>query len=382
VANALFSYRSYLAETFWPAGLAFFYPYNFHLPLVSVLSAALLLLIWSGIFLLRARQQPCLLMGWCWWLGTLVPTIGLVQFCTQAKDDRYMYIPSIGLFITLAWGLAELAQRSASARRFLPLFGGLALAACLAASSLQISYWQNSITLATHALKVTQNNSAAYESLGNALFQRGRIAEAMLCYRQTLQIDTNLPEPHFNLGVALMTEGKIDEAIENFAAAARVLPDHFELHHRLGTALLEAGSQRLPEAVRELSETVRLKPDFATGQADLGVALARQGKITNALPHFAEAVRLDPTNATFSFNLGLALLDAHQPARAAAQFTGQLQQTPDQARLHYRLAQALDQQGDFAGAVAHYRQALRLTPNFPGAQAELDPILAAHPALK
>jgi tetratricopeptide (TPR) repeat protein len=382
VANALLSYQTYLAETFWPAKLAFFYPYSFDLPLVSVAGAALLLMIWSGCCLLRARLQPYLLMGWCWWLGTLLPTIGLIQYCSQARDDRYMYIPSIGLFITLVWGMTALMQRWAAGRKILPLLGGVALAACLATSAIQIRYWQNSVTMARHAIAVTQNNYAAYESLGTALYQRGFNAEAIDCYRTALRISDQLPESHYNLGQVLMATGKLDEALEHFAAAVKLLPDHAELHYRLGDALMAAGDRRIPEAIHELVETVRLKPDFADAHARLGVAYIKQGQTTNALAHFAEAARLEPGNANYRFNLGLALLDNHQPAQAAAQFAAELKNDPDQTRAYYRLAQALAQQGDFAGAAANYRNALRQTPGSSEAQSALKQILDAHPELK
>ncbi|HUC84009.1 MAG TPA: tetratricopeptide repeat protein, partial [Candidatus Acidoferrales bacterium] len=382
VANALISYRVYLGETFWPFNLAFFYPYSFDLPLLSVLAAAGLLAIWTGCFILIARRLPYLLMGWCWWLGTLVPTIGLIQFCSQARADRYMYIPSIGLLIVVVWGVADLLQRWAVGRAVLPWLGGLGLAGCLGVSWIQIGYWQNSITMARHAIDVTRNNYAAYESLGTALYQRGFKSEAMQCYREALRIDDQMPEPHFNLGVALMDAGQTEAAADQFAAAVKVLPDHYELHNQLGAALLALGGRRLPEAIHEFSETVRLHPDFADGHTHLAIALVRQGDVTNALPQFAEAVRLDPTNAVYRFNLGLALLDSHQPAQAAAQFAEQLKLAPNDAKAHYRLAQALAQSGDFAGAVAHYREALRRTPDFPEAKAAMDQLLSTHPDLK
>lgn len=381
-ANALVAYFSYLTETFWPTHLAFFYPYSFDLPLVLVLGAALLLAIWTASFIQRLRQQPYLLMGWCWWLGTLVPTIGLIQFCAQAKADRYMYFPSIGLFITIAWGLSDLLQRSSLGRRLLPWAGGLALAACLPVTFIQIGYWQNSIVMCRHAIDVTHNNFAAYESLGTALYQRGLKPEAMLCYRQALKISDELPESHYNLGVALMDAGQTDEAVQHFEAAAKILPNHPELHNELGKALLAAGEGRLPEAAREFSEAVRLQPGFAEAQDNLGVALIKQGDITNALRHFAEAVRLDPTNADSRFNLGLALFDTHKPTQAADQFTEELRQAPNQPKVHFRLARALEQTGDYAGAVAHYRETLRQAPGFPDAKTALDALLSAHPELK
>jgi tetratricopeptide (TPR) repeat protein len=382
VANALISYRCYLTETFWPTHLAFFYPYSFDLPLAAVLGAVGLLLLWSGCFLLRARLQPYLLMGWCWWLGTLVPAIGLIQFCSQARADRYMYIPAIGLFMALVWGVTDLLGRRSLGRKLLPLIGCLALVGCLGASAVQVRYWQNSVTMARHAIEVTRNNYAAYESLGTALYQRGLKSEAILCYRQALAISDQLPESHYNLGIALMDAGQIGEAIDHFAAAVQILPDHYELHQRLGAALLAEGQGRLAEATREFSEAVRLNPDFAEGQADWGIALVKQGDPAQALPHFLEAVRLGPTNTDFRFDLGLDLLDAHRYAEAAAQFSEELKIAPNETRAHYRLARAQEQLEDFAGAVSNYRFVLHQAPDFAEAKSALEQILSAHPELK
>ena len=381
-ANAAISYLSYLSETFWPTHLAFYYPYSFDLPPLSVFGATLVLLLWTACCLLRLRQQPYLLVGWLWWFGTLVPTIGLIQFCAQSKADRYMYMPSIGLFIMLVWGITDVLKRRPAGRKLLPVVGGVALVGCLATCSDQISYWQDSITVSRHAIEVTRNNYVAYDSLGSGLYERGLKQEAIQCYAEAVRIFPQSPQPQFNLGVALMDAGRYDEAVEHLAAAVKIMPDKYELRNQLGSALLATGDRGLPEAVHQFTEALRLMPDSEEVQGKLAVALAQQGKITNALPHFAEAVRLDPTNSSFRFDYGLALLQTHQPEKAAGQFAEELRLAPEETKAHYRLAQALEQQGDLAGAVAHYREALRQVPDFPEAKTAMDQILSAHPDLK
>jgi tetratricopeptide (TPR) repeat protein len=382
VANALASYQSYLSETFWPAGLAYFYPYSFDLPLAATLGTALLLAVWTGCLVLRVRQQPYLLTGWLYFMGTLVPTIGLIQYCSQSRADRYMYLPSIGLFMVVVWGLKDVFERWPARRKLLPVLGGLALIGCLGASAVQIRYWQNSLTVARHAIEVTRDNYVAYDGLGRALTDLGLKDQALGCFVEAVRLDPNFPQSQFNLGVALRERGQLADAAEHFEAAAKLVPNHYETRSSFGSTLLLLGDDRLTEAVDEFSAALRLKPDSAETHGQLAVALVRQGKITNAIPHFAEAVRLDPTNAEFRFNFGLALLDSHQPAGAAAQFVAELQLTPDETKAHYRLAEALQQQGKFAEAVPHYREALRRTPDFPEAKAALDQILSAHPDLK
>jgi protein O-mannosyl-transferase len=382
VENALAGYFAYLSTTFWPTGLAYFYPFNPHIPLTTVIGSASLLAVCTVWLVMRVRQQPYLLVGWFWFVGVLVPTIGLVQFCIQARADRYTYLPSIGLFLTLTWGASDLVARRPAWRKFLPLAGGLAIAGCLTVSSVQVRYWRNSVTIARHAIEVTENNYVAYESLGRALYERGLKQQAIECYNESIRIFPGFPESQYNLGVALLDAGRINEAVEHFETVVKMVPGDFDSRMQLGSALLAAGNDRLAEAADQFSTAVRLNPRSADTRVELAVTLARQGKLDDALPQFAEAVRLAPANAEYKFNYGFALLNSHQPAEAATQFADEAKLTPGETKAHYRLAQALEQAGLFTDAVREYREALRLTPDFPEAKAALDKILAAHPELK
>jgi tetratricopeptide (TPR) repeat protein len=382
VANSLVNYTTYLAQTFWPVGLAYFYPYTPAQSVGLVAGAALLLLAVTGWCVWLVRREPWLLVGWLWFLGTLVPTIGLVHVGIQSRADRYMYIPSIGIFILVVWGLDALFDRWPRRKELLPVLGGLALVGFLDATSLQLGCWQNSITLSRHAIEVTRNNFVAYDSLGRALDELGLKDQALACYAEAVRVEPQFPQSQFNLGVALRERGQLPEAVEHFAAAAKLVPEHYETRSALGATLLLLNTDRWDEAVVEFSAALRLKPDSADAHRNLAVALARQGQTTNALPHFAAAVGLDPANADLRFDLGLALLEAQQPAAAATQFAAELKLTPDETKAHYRLAQALQQQDQLAEAVLHYQAALRLTPDFPEAAAALGQILAAHPELK
>jgi Tfp pilus assembly protein PilF len=379
LANTVVNYGTYLAKTFWPSGLAYFYPYRFDWPASRLAGDGLLLVALTGWSLWRWRREPYLLTGWLWFLGTLLPTVGLVQVGIQSLADRYMYIPSIGLFLALVWGLGGLFDRWHARREVLPALGGLALLGCLAVTSVQLGYWQNSITLATHAIEVTRQNYVAYESLGRALYEAGRKKEAMACYAESVRLRPDFPQSQFNFAAALQDAGRLPEAVEHFAAAARLVPDRLDIRMALGTTLMQAG--RLEEAATQFAEVLRREPDSIAAHHSLGIVLARQGDISNAIPHFAAAVRLDPANADLRFGLGLALMDTHQPAAAAAQFEAEVQLAPNETRAHYRLAQALEQLHQPAAAAEHYQAALRLTPNFPEAAAALDQILAAHPGL-
>jgi tetratricopeptide (TPR) repeat protein len=382
VVNSVVNYAIYLGKTFSPTDLAYFYPYQHTWPTGLIAGAVLLLLLCSGWFAWRVRSEPYLLVGWLWFVGTLVPTVGLVHVGIQSRADRYMYIPSIGLFIVVVWGIDSLCARRPAGKLLSPVLGALALAACLAVTSVQLGYWQNSLTLSQHAIDVTRDNYVAYESLGRALEENGQKEQALACYVKSVAMEPEFPQSQFNLGRLLRDFGHVPEAAEHFEAAAKLVPKSFDTRMALGQTLMLLNTDQWNEATAQFTEALRLKPDSSAAHRSLAVALAREGQVTNALPHFTEAVRLDPTNADLRFALGLALLDTHQPAAAAAQFRAELQLTPDETKAHFRLAQALQQQGQFADAAAHYQAALRLTPNFPEAQAALGEILSAHPELK
>jgi tetratricopeptide (TPR) repeat protein len=380
LANALVSYLRYLSKTFWPVDLAVVYPYPHHWPALLVMAAALVLAFWTGLFLLRAWRNPYWLVGWLWFLGTLVPTIGIVQVGPQAMADRFTYLPGIGLFIVAGWALSDLVNFRPRWRLMATLTGAMALVGCLVTARIQLNFWPDSITLLRHAIAVTTDNYIAYNSLGRALEDAGQKDEALACYLKSVQIESRFPNAQFNLGMAWLNRGRPAEAVEPLAAAVQLVPDNAAARYYLGRAMMETG--RLEDAIAQFTGALRLDPGLTEAHNQLAMALLKQGKTADAVPHFAAVVRWQPDNPQARFNLGLALLDTHQPAEAAVQFTEELRLDPDKTRAHYRLAQALQQQNQPAEAVRHYREALRLTPEFPEVKKELDEILIAHPELR
>jgi tetratricopeptide (TPR) repeat protein len=411
VENAAVAYARYISKIIWPTDLAVVYPYQGHWPLLCAIGAALLLAVWSGLFIDRARRQPCLLVGWLWFLGTLVPTIGLVQVGAQSMADRYTYIPSIGFFIIVVWGVDGLFDLWPECRKYLPLAGGVALAGCLAVTSLQIGYWRNSIVLFSHALAVTGDNYIADNCLGKAFELAGQQDNALYLYTEAVRIEPRYPQAQFNLATTLLGYGRTDEALEHFNTAAELMPHdpdvqydigtYFLLHDQpgkaagyfaaaladkpvfpeannsLGSALLK--QSKLDEAIAQFHEALRLKPDFAQAHLNLATALIKQGNIAEAIGQFSESARLQPADPDAHFNLGLALLDNRRPAEAAAEFSRELQLTPNETKAHYRLAQALSHENKSSEAIPQYREAIRLTPDFPDALNELAWIFATDP---
>ena len=319
-------------------------------------------------------------MGWFWFVGTLVPTIGLVQVGAQSIADRYTYIPSIGFFIIVVWGAPDLARRWPEKAKFLPLAGVIALIGCLGVTSLQIRYWHDSETLFLHALGVTTDNYVAENCLGKVYEKSGRNDRALVLYSDAVRLEPRYPQSQFNLALCLLAFGRTNEALEHLRAAARLQPHDPDIQYDLGIYFSQHGSP--DDAARGFQAALADRPDFPAARNALGSLLSREKNFAGAIPHFAAVVRLRPGDPEARFNLGLALLDNHQSAEAIPQFTEELRLTPDSTKGHFRLAQAQQQQNRVAEAISHYEEALRLTPDFPEAKTALAGLLAAHPELK
>jgi hypothetical protein len=292
VANALWAYERYISKTFWPVALSIFYTHPYHWPAALVIGAALLLALWSGLFLWRARQNPYLLVGWFWFLGTLVPTIGLVQVGSQSMADRYMYIPGIGLFIMVVWGIDDFLNWRPHWRPIAALAGGAALAGCLVCTRIQLSYWRNSIQLFTHAIEATPNNFVAYTCLGETFRDLGLKKEALMVCGEAVRIAPNSPVAQYNFGMALLQNQRLGEAIEHLDAAGRIAPHNSEIQFNLGLVLLL--HDKPDEAASHFTAALVERPGFAEAHFRLAQALSQQHKPKEAIFHYREAVRLKP----------------------------------------------------------------------------------------
>jgi Flp pilus assembly protein TadD len=292
VANALWAYERYISKTFWPVDLSIYYPHPYHWPAGLAIGAALLLAMWSGLFIWRARQNPYLLVGWFWFLGTLIPTIGLVQVGSQSMADRYMYIPSVGLFILVVWGINDFLNWRPHWRRITTFAGGMALAGCLVGTEIQLTYWQNSIKLFRHAIEVTTDNFVAYTCLGETLSDLGLKKEAMMLCAEAVKISPNSPVAQYNFGMALLQNHRLDEALAHLDAAAQLAPHNSEIQYNLGLFLLL--HNKPDEAASHFAATLVARPDFAEAHCRLAQALSQQHKSKEAIFHYREALRLKP----------------------------------------------------------------------------------------
>jgi Flp pilus assembly protein TadD len=270
LANTFISYMQYIIKMIWPSRLAVFYPYPLNVSvLYAVISAAVLLTV--TILVLRfAKLHRYLVTGWFWYLGTLIPVIGIVQVGLQAYADHYTYIPYIGLFIMLAWGLPQLLSNWPQRKIALGAAMVIVLTTLGICAHKQTSYWKNSITLFSHALEVTQNNYIAYNNIGLAYGNLGRVSQAIEDFSQAIKIKPDYSEAHYNLGLAYFSLGRGTEAIEAYKQAIRLKPDYTLAYSNLGVAY--SGQGRWPEAIETFKQAINIKPDSAEAHANLGYA--------------------------------------------------------------------------------------------------------------
>jgi tetratricopeptide (TPR) repeat protein len=360
-ANALVSYVSYIAKMIWPRHLAIFYPFPETFPLWKVAGAVLLLSFLTFLAIRAARKYPYLVVGWFWYIGTLVPVIGIVQAGMQAMADRFTYVPMIGLFIMITWSVTEPLAGWRYRRVVLPISAGILLLILMMVTRLQVQYWQNSIMLFEHSIDVTSNNSLAHNNLGVALVEQGKIREAVAHYAEALRIQPGSAMAHNNLGSALMRQGKIQEAVAHCTEALRIQPDSVEAHNNLGSALMRQG--KIQEAIANFTEALRISPDHPGVHYNLGVVLQGQGKIEEAILHFAEAVRIRPDYAIVHNNLGAALWGQGKVQDAIAHFTKAVQAKPDYADAHINLGFGYLTIGDKVSALEEYKILKKLNPD-------------------
>jgi Flp pilus assembly protein TadD len=375
--NAVLSYVRYIGKLFYPVGLAILYPH----PAIThgwlTACAALLLLAITASCLYFGKRHRYLAVGWLWYLGALVPVLGLVQVGRQAMADRYTYVPGIGLLLIAVWGVADLTRRWAWRRAILASVFAATLLVLSGLTFLQIRTWHDTTTLFEHALRVTESNPFIEVALG-------RWNEAIGHLEETLRIQPDSPEMLYTLGAALESTGRVAEAADRYNAALRLKPDYAEAHSNLGLLLLRQG--KAAEALPHLRETARLDAGSTQARADLANCLAALGKHEEASRELRQALRLSPDSAPVLSRLAveLALTAGGDPARAAeatarARFACELTQWRDPALLDL-LARIQATAGNFEAAQQTTRRAIALAQqsNAPDLVARLEARLEAY----
>jgi Flp pilus assembly protein TadD len=328
VQTALRSYVAYIGKIFWPSNLAGFYPYTPPMPVLAAVCAVVLIAL-TVLALLAARRYPYVAVGWLWYLGSLLPVIGLIQVGIQMRADRFTYIPAIGLFIAVVWGAYDISTRWSRGRVALIAAGAIATAASAVSAYRQAGYWRDSLTFWQHTLEVTEDNARAHGTLGMALSDLGRIDEAIAQYTEALRIDPGLTDVHVNLANALAARGNTDEAIAHYRDALRLRPNNLSAHNGLGSVLDDQG--KYAEAIVHYRDALRIDSGSADVHNNLAAALVNQGNLEEALPHLLEAVRLAPEEGDMYYNAAAVSerLGRLQEAERLAEET--LRRRPDHA---------------------------------------------------
>ncbi len=330
LSNALVGCLTYIRKMFWPSDLAVLYPFPHTPQITAAILAFFVLLGITSLAVWRLRRSPYLAVGWFWFLGTLVPVIGLVQVGAQAMADRYTYIPSIGLFIAIIWISWEVFGSKIQNGFFWPGLTIGILVLCFGLTVSQASHWKNTETLFAQAVRVTHYNPVAQYVLGEAIGSRG--GDPAAYYQEALRLRPNYANAHNNLGIVLFHRQEFAQAINHFSEAVRIRPNFLDAHINLGSALASAG--RIDEAITEFREVLRLDPDHAPAHSNLATALLSAGELEEAKSHLEEALRLNP----------------------------------DYADAHYGMANLLAFQGKTNEAIEHYTILLRINPNHSEAQ--------------
>src|ERR1700677_3575051 len=305
IGNACVAYLRYIGMLFLPVHLAVFYPLAYEgsqLAWMALLSAVVLLGLTAAV-LVRMRKQPYLFTGWFWYLGTLLPVIGLVQVGTQALADRYTYVPTIGFTLALTWGVCDLTRGWRSRTVALPAAAAVALAGCALLTLRQIAWWKDTVALFTHTLEVTGPNPLAEDELGCALGENGKTDEAITHFRQALR-NTNAPLIHLNLGLALLEKNDFAGAATEFQTVLAAMPEDARSRYSLGLAYQGLGAWR--EAAVQFQETIKLTPDDANAHAHFGNVLGRIGDMDAAIAQYQAALRLNPGLIDIRNSLGIA----------------------------------------------------------------------------
>jgi tetratricopeptide (TPR) repeat protein len=316
--NAILAYAGYLSKTIWPVHLAVFYPLSRHIAWSLTATAAAVLILISAAAWLERRRSPWLLVGWLWFLGTLVPVIGLVQVGDQAMADRYGYFPLIGIFIAITFTVAKWTNRPRFPKIACAIAVVLILSACLVLTEKQLRYWQDSESLFAHALAVTKDNALAHLNLGAALDEQNKPEEALIEYQKALQLDPRRHEMYNNIGKLLNDRGKPEAALNYCRESARLNPKSPFSHNNLGLILMGLG--RFDEAMGQFSEAAQLDANYAPPRFQMGRILLKQGHDAEAMPHFHDALRIEPDNFQMLIYIARVLAaDENQQIRNGAE---------------------------------------------------------------
>lgn len=363
-ANAVISYTGYLVKLFWPADLAVFYPYQLSLSLWELSFSALLIMLITITGLYYIKRFPFIFVGWCWYLGTLVPVIGLVQVGEQAMADRYTYLPSIGIGIMLSCGMSLLLMRQNLYKKVLIPAAMLFIAILSILTWKQCGYWKNSIAIFNHVLDVTHGNYLAHNNLGYALMEKGAITQAIEHFDHAVAANRNYVKAYYNRGNAYAKLGQHQHAIEEYNEAIRQKPDFADAYSNRGVSHSQLGHYEL--AIKDLNNAIRVNPDAYNAYYNLGVIYATFGQYQRAIENYSKAIFLKPDSSDAYYNRGILFGGQGRYGRAIDDFSHVIRLKPDFADAYNNRGYSYFQWGREHLAIEDYTKAIGLKSNDAG----------------
>ena len=379
ISNALVSYVIYMRQMVFPSGLAAPYPIIPNgLPAWKVgLALVVLALISAGVLAWR-KKRPYLLMGWFWYLGMLVPVIGIIQISPDAAHaDRYTYLPEIGLAIAGIWAVGDWSVGWKHRRMILGALMTAVIGALMVCGHIQTAYWKDSESLWTRALACTSRNSVAHSNYGYVLYQKGDVQDAIRNYKEALEINLDYAQAHFNLGVVFLNRGELEDAIAEYKQALKIDPDYMEAHFDLGSALALNGN--LEEAIAQYRKVLEIKPDYAEADYNLGRILLLNGNLDEAMACLDKTAAGGPDSPARWFNLGNGFLQEQDWDCAIVCYRQAIKIAPRLADAYANLGVALSQKREIKQAVDSWRNALEINPDQIYVQNNLAWLLATTP---
>jgi len=377
LANAAVSYSIYIVQMIFPHALAPYYPLRVKgLPLPEIVAAVVALLLITGAVICLRRRFPYLAVGWFWYLGMLVPVIGLVQVGDAGHADRYTYLPQIGLYLLVVWGAADLCRTHGWSRSLLRITAVAAFVALFVAASVQTAHWRDSISLWSHTLTCTSANPLAHYNLGHALEADGRPGEAIQQFERVLQLAPDYADAYSDMGVASAKLGQSEKSVQYLERALQIEPNNAQARYNLGNALITQG--KLNEGLWYCERALPLLPDNADAHNNVGLAWARLGQWDKAVEHYERALRIEPGDANTHCYLGNALFAQGKLREASQQYEQARRLDPEYPDAWNNLGVVLAAEGKLPDALEHFEQALKLNPDYADAHRNLGKALSAQ----
>lgn len=363
IANACVSYAHYIIKAIWSQQLAIFYPHPFGmLSSWNIFGSVLLIAGLSFLAIRMLNQYKYVVVGWFWYLGTLVPVIGLLQVGAQGMADRYTYIPLIGLFIIAAWGMPDLLKKWHSNKIILAVFAIILISVFSTRTCFQIKHWKNSVAVFENAIKVTNYNWLAYNNLGLALMRDDKAEKAVFYYKKALQIKPDYLTALDNLGIALFKLGKYEEALSYYLEALKINPQNAGIHNHIANVLTALG--KLEKAVQHYKKALLIDPKLAITHNNFAIALVAQGNLEKAIFHYESAIKKDPEYVDAHYNFGCLLRNQKKNRKALSHFAEVIRINSEHAQAYHQIGLILVQQEKLKEASKFIMKAIQINPKY------------------